>query len=186
MNRTLLEQQLAQLPLLQYEFFSTDELSFSQRVRHICETECPMYNRTWACPPAVGSVEECRQRVLSYPHGLMISSAAEVNDATNLQETLATRGDHEALARQVRDWMREQGLEVYVLSTEACALCESCAWPDSPCRHPDRMFPCVESHGILVTALAERYGIEFLAAGNMVTWYSLLLYREAQCRTGRP
>ena len=40
------------------------------------------------------------------------------------------------------------------------------------------MLPCVESHGILVTALAERYGIDFLAGGNLVTWYSLLLYRE--------
>lgn len=39
------------------------------------------------------------------------------------------------------------------------------------------MFPCVESHGILVTALAERYGVEFQAGNNLVTWFSLLLYR---------
>ena len=178
MDRTALERQLAELPLLQYEFFPTEELVFSPRVRHICETECPMYNRTWACPPAVGTVEECRRRVLAYPRGLMITSAAEVADAANMEETLATRGEHEALARQVRDLMTAQGLEVYVLSTEACALCPRCAWPEGPCRHPDKMFPCVESHGILVTDLAERYGIEFLAGGNLVTWYSLLLYRE--------
>ena len=47
-----------------------------------------------------------------------------------------------------------------------------------PCRHPDRMFPCVESHGLIVTALAERHGIEFQYGGNVVTWFSLLLYRE--------
>ena len=178
MDRPLLERQLAQLPLLRYEFFDTSELVFSQKVRHICETECPMYGRTWACPPAVGTVEECRRRVLAYPRGLMILSAAEVADAADLEETLATRGDHEVLARQVRDWMRQQGLEVLALSTEACALCETCAWPGGPCRQPERMLPCVESHGILVTALAERYGIDFLAGGNLVTWYSLLLYRE--------
>ena len=78
MDRPLLERQLAQLPLLRYEFFDTSELVFSQKVRHICETECPMYGRTWACPPAVGTVEECRRRVLAYPSGLMILSAAEV------------------------------------------------------------------------------------------------------------
>ena len=60
---------------------------------------------------------------------------------------------------------------------EACAICEQCAWPDEPCRHPDRMFPCVESHGILVTDLAERRGIDFLAGSNLVTWFSLLFYR---------
>ena len=71
-----------------------------------------------------------------------------------------------------------QGAEVYGLSTESCAICAHCAWPDGPCRHPDRMFPCVESHGIVVTALAERHGIEYQYGGNVVTWFSLLLYRE--------
>ena len=60
---------------------------------------------------------------------------------------------------------------------EACAHCRRCAYPHAPCRHPDRMFPCVESHGILVTDLAERHGIDFLAGNNLVTWFSLILYR---------
>ena len=63
-----------------------------------------------------------------------------------------------------------------VLSTESCAICEKCAYPDAPCRHPDRMFPCVESYGIVATALAERNGIEFYN-GNLVTWFSVLCYR---------
>jgi len=61
MDRIWLEEKLAEFPLYQYEFIHTDELMFSERVRYICETECPMYNTTWACPPAVGTVEECRQ-----------------------------------------------------------------------------------------------------------------------------
>ena len=68
-------------------------------------------------------------------------------------------------------------LEVCFERPEACAHCESCAYPDAPCRHPDRMFPCVESHGILVTDLAERHGIDFLVGSNLVTWFSLILYR---------
>ena len=63
------------------------------------------------------------------------------------------------------------------LSTEACAICEHCAYPDAPCRHPELMFPCVESHGIIVTALAGKEGIDFYG-GNLVTWFSLLLFRE--------
>lgn len=72
--------------------------------------------------------------------------------------------------------LKEETEDIYVLSTEACAICDHCAWPDGPCRHPDRMFPCVESHGILVTDLAERHGIDFLAGSNLVTWFSLLFY----------
>ena len=35
----------------------------------------------------------------------------------------------------------------------------------------------VESHGILVTDLGERVGLPFQSGGNIVTWFSLLLYR---------
>ena len=62
MDRALLERQLARLPLAQYEFFETDELEFSERIRTVCEVECPRYGKTWACPPAVGRVEECKSR----------------------------------------------------------------------------------------------------------------------------
>ena len=81
------------------------------------------------------------------------------------------------LADAVRDLVAEQGCETYVLSTEACAHCEDCAYPDGPCRHPEYMFPCVESHGIIVTDIAEKHGIAFMN-GNIVTWFSLILYKD--------
>ena len=137
-----------------------------------------MYGTTWACPPAVGTVEECRARCLRYPQALYLTTLTEVSDIADLEETLATRAPHEAVTRQALEILHQEVQECMVLSTEACAICEHCAYPDAPCRHPDRMFPCVESHGILVTDLAEKHGIDFLAGGNIVTWFSLILYRE--------
>jgi len=177
MDRQKLEAQLAELPLYEYAFITTDELLFSERVRYICQTECPMYNTTWACPPAVGTVDACRKRVMAFDEGLLIATITEVSDIANIQETLATRADHEAITRQVLEMVRQQATDTLTLSTEACAHCEHCTWPDAPCRFPDRMFPCVESHGILVTDLAEKHGIDFLAQGNLVTWFSLILYK---------
>lgn len=177
MDRELLEQQMMELPIVQYEFFETAELTFTPRVRYICESECPQYGKSWACPPGVGSVEECRERCLSYPHALLITTMTEVSDISDIRETLDTRAPHEEVTRQVNDWIHSQGVESYVLSTESCAVCRECTCPDAPCRHPDRMFPCVESHGILVTEAAERYGIAFEMGGNIVTWFSLILYR---------
>lgn len=179
MDISLLSAQLAALPLLQYEFFSTDELTFSPRIRYVCQNECPMYGKSWACPPAVGSVEECRDRCLQYPNGLLLSTVQEVSTITDIEAALMTRAPHEAVTRQAVAMVRAQGAEVYVLSTEACAHCAQCTYPDAPCRHPDRMYPCVESHGIVVTALAERYGIEFLAGETLVTWFSLILFRPS-------
>lgn len=177
MDRTLLEEQMTRLPIVQYEFFPTEELVFTPRVRAVCKLECPRYGSSWACPPAVGTVEECRARCLGYPHALLLSTMREVEDIANLEETLATRPEHEAVTRQVNQLMQAQGVETYVLSTESCDICQTCTYPGAPCRHPDQMFPCVESHGILITETAEHYGIAFQAGGNVVTWFSLILYR---------
>lgn len=177
MDREWLEKRLAELPVVQYEWFETAELTFSPRVRLVCETDCPRYGASWACPPAVGTVEECRERCLGYPHALLITTMSEVDDIGDLEGTLAVRGEHEEITRQVSELMRSQGAETYPLSTESCSICRKCAYPEGPCRHPERMFPCVESHGILIIDAAERFGIEFQAGGNIVTWFSLILYR---------
>ena len=176
LDKEKLERGLAALPIFEYAFLKTDELVFTERVREICRTECPMYNKSWACPPAVGTVDECRARCLRYPEALMLTSVTEVQDIADLSQTLATRAPHEELTRRAAALVREQTGDVFVLSTEACAICEHCAWPDSPCRHPDRMYPCVESHGILATDIAEKHGLTFFN-GNIVTWYSLIFFR---------
>ena len=177
MNLEILEAQLAELPLYGYFFIDPNELEFSDRIRWICEHECPMCGRTWACPPGVGTVQHCKEKVLSHKNCLMIATIVEVNDITNIDETLATRPEHEEITNQVRDLMRAQGVEPYILSTEACAICERCAYLDGqPCRYPERMHPCVESHGINVIPVLENNGIEFQFGANIVTWISLLFY----------
>ena len=150
MDQHLLEAQLQELPLYFYDFVDPKQLDFSDRVRWICEHECPMYEKTWACPPAVGSVSACQQRCKGYDRCLMIATM-----------------------------MRQQGVEPYILSTEACALCERCAYLDGqPCRQPEKMHPCVESHGINILGLIEEKGLAFQYGENVVTWFSLLLFSE--------
>lgn len=179
MNMDLLESQLSELPLLSYGFFDPAELEFSQRVRWICENECQMYGKSWACPPGVGTVEECKNHCLNYDIALMIASVTEVADISDMAETLATRRDHEALTDEVRELFRAQGVEPFVLSTESCAICPRCAVLDKmPCRFPEKMHPCVESQGINVIPTLERFGLEFQYGQNVVTWVSLLLFHR--------
>ncbi len=177
LNRDLLEEQLAELPLYIYHFFDPKTLDFSDRIRWICEHECPMHGKSWACPPAVGTVEACRSHCHSFGNALLISTITEVRDIANIDETLATRPDHEAVTNVIRDLMRAQGIEPYVLSTESCAECDRCAYLDGePCRFPDRMHPCVESQGINLIPILEALGLGFQYGENVVTWFSLLLY----------
>ena len=163
MDRQAVEAQLCELPISQYAWIDPRQIEFSERIRYVCEHECTMYGKSWACPPAVGSVAECREKVLSHPEGLVFTTLTEVEDIAEI-------------TRQVRDILRQYASDVLTLSTEACAVCRHCSYPDAPCRHPDRMFPCMESYGVVATDLAEKNGIEFYN-GNLVTWFSVLCYR---------
>lgn len=177
LNRELLEKGLSELPLYTYAYLEPKELEFSDRIRWICEHECPMYGKSWACPPGVGSVPECQKKCVSYDNCLMISTIAEVRDIADINETLSTRGEHETITNQVLELMRQQGVDPYVLSTEACAVCERCAIMDGePCRRPERMHPCVESHGINLLTILDEQGLSFQYGENVVTWFSLLFY----------
>ncbi len=178
-DREKLEAQLAELPLYIYTYIDPKQLEFSERIRYICSAECPMYGKTWACPPAVGEVRECQNRCLGYNSCLMVGTITETDDITDIEQTLRTRPEHEALTNQIRQLFRQQGVEPYILSTEACAVCDRCAYLDGkPCRYPDRMHPCLESHGINIIPTLEEQGLDFQYGGNMITWYSLLFFND--------
>lgn len=179
MNMEALEEKLSELPLYIYFFTEPEKLEFSQRVRWICEHECDRCGKSWACPPSVGTVEQCRQRCLGYNSCLVISTVTEVSDIADIEETLATRSAHEEITDEAAGFLRELGAEPYVLSTESCALCPQCAYLDGqPCRFPERMHPCVESQGINVVPILEENGLEFQYGQNVVTWISLLLFNR--------
>ena len=179
MDKNQLEQALSELPLYTYFYADPQKIEFSDRIRYICSTECPMYNRTWACPPAVGEVASCKEKCLGYKKCLVIGTIVEVNDISDIEEGLATRGDHERITREILQIVKEQSGETLTLSTEACAICERCAYLDGqPCRFPEKMHPCVESHGINVLGLLEDLGLSFQYGENVVTWFSLLFYND--------
>ncbi|MBR3973622.1 MAG: DUF2284 domain-containing protein [Oscillospiraceae bacterium] len=172
-----LETGLGELPLEGYFFIDPRSLDFSDRVRQVCRTQCPRYGKTWACPPAVGEVAKCREKCRSFESCLMILTAAEVSDISNMAEDLATRPAHEAVTDRTAKLLRDLGAEPYVLSTESCGICGRCTYPEGKfCRHPEKMHPCVESHGINLIPTLEENGLEFRCGGNVVTWVSLLFF----------
>lgn len=179
MDRAVFEKALAQLPLYFYGYVDPKALEFSQRVRRICQQECPMYGKSWACPPGVGAVDDCAEKCRSYENCLLIGTVTQIETPASMTEALATRPDHEKITNKVRDLMREQGIDPYVLSSEACDICTRCACLDGlPCRMPGRMHPCVESHGINLIPTLEENGLEFQYGDNVITWYSLLLFND--------
>ena len=84
MNFKAIEEYITQFPIYQYAFLHVDEIEFNDKVRTICKKECPRYGKSWSCPPAVGSVEKCKETCHQYSHVLLFSSVAEVPDYSDM------------------------------------------------------------------------------------------------------
>lgn len=171
---------ISQYPVYEYRILETKAISVEDRVRTVCREECQRYGTTWACPPAVGSLEECGKKIHSYPYGIFFSSVAEVTDILNMDELLSTRKAHERLCDEIGEYIKQEGHEVFVLSTESCDICEKCTYLEGlPCRFPDKMHPCLESYGVVASQIVEREQMEYQLGGNTVLWFSLVLFRES-------
>lgn len=55
------EEFISAYPIYEYRILDTSDLSVETRVRQICRQECERYGSTWACPPAVGTLEACEK-----------------------------------------------------------------------------------------------------------------------------
>ena len=157
---------------------SPTQIEFGDEIRAICAGNgCRRYGTTWACPPAVGTVEECKARCLQFEHALVFNQFYNLEDSFDWEGMMRAGVEFKNACDRLQDYIQGKLPHYHLLSNESCHRCEKCTYPDAPCRHPDRMYPCVESHGILATDIAEKHGIDFFD-GNIVTWFSLIFYRD--------
>ena len=67
-------------------YINTRDLLFYPEIRKICkENSCRNYGTTWACPPAVGTIEECKKRVMQYEKMLLISIKYNLKDSYDIE-----------------------------------------------------------------------------------------------------
>jgi len=174
-----IEKDLAQLPILENVFFKPSEIIFSKEVRDLCEGNCcGMYNKSWACPPAVGSIEVCIEKCHAYDKAMLFTTATEVASSFDMKGWMRARVEHEALTDQVADVFRRYDENALILSTEGCTVCKKCTYPDAPCRFPDRMYPATESFAIMVMQMAPALKVKYNNGVNTVTYFSLILFNE--------
>ena len=181
MNTEKFEEFISQYPIFEYRILDTKDITIQERVRTICQEECERYDSTWACPPAVGTLQECEKKIKSYPQAVFFSSVAEVSDIMNMEEMLSTRRAHEDLTTEVGKYLNKEGYETYILSTESCDICEKCAYKEGEPRCRDILTGCMPSlgkcHGVVVNEIVERESMEYNLGGNTILWFSMVLFR---------
>lgn len=173
------QEKLKSLGISQHGLIAPAQIPFSQEVRKLCEGNvCRSYGTTWACPPAVGTVDECKAKCLSYTHALVFNQVFALEDSFDFEGMHAGHAAFKETCDKLYDLIKAQTGDFLLLSNESCNRCKICTYPDSPCRFPEKLFPSVEGFGILVAGLAEVANIHYINGPNTVTYFGMLLFNK--------
>lgn len=166
-----------EIGIFQYGVIKTADIVFSKEVRKMCEDNvCRLYGTTWACPPAVGSVEECKGKCLRYESALVFNAKYSLEDSFDLEGMRQGHRKFKAVCDALQQKAANGLSDFILLSNEGCIRCKKCTYPDSSCRFPDLLYPSIEGFGIFVNLLAERAGIHYINGQNTVTYFGALLF----------
>ncbi len=162
--------------VFQYGTVDTAAIAFSTEVRRMCEVNtCRQYGKTWACPPGLGSLEECKKRVQEYEKMVVFSARYELEDSFDYEGMMAGMSAFKDVCRAIHRAVKPCMDHFLILSNEGCDLCSTCTYPDAPCRFPDRSHGSLEGCGIMVSDLAGQAGINYINGADTVTYFGALL-----------
>ena len=170
----------AELGIYECGFLAASEIDVSPEVRRLCEQNaCGAYGKSWACPPGVGTLEECLKRMRAFTTVFHFSTRHELEDSYDFEGMMAGKQAHEAIVPRVRAFFRERlGDGIMLLSTEGCRRCKTCTYPDAPCRFPADLHPSIESYGVQVNELSKKTGVKYHNGKNTVTYHSCVFFNE--------
>ena len=160
--------------LTSFGYISTKDIQFSEEVRNICKgNACGKYGKTWACPPGVGTYEECREKILQYPSALVFNGVYTLEDSFDFEGMVEGHRKFKEACKKLHEHIE---MPYLLLSNEGCSNCKTCTYPDAPCRFPDKLFPSVEGFGILVNKLAASAGMRYINGQNTVTYFGMICF----------
>ena len=153
-------------------------LEFMQEVRDMCNAEqCRNYNASWSCPPACASLEEMRGLVKKYASGILVQTVGELEDSYDWEGIMDTGArQKESFARMRAEIEKECG-DVLAMGAGTCKLCETCSYPDSPCRYPEKMEVSMEACGLFVSKVCTDNGLAYNYGPNKIAFTSCFLVK---------
>ena len=162
-----------------YGLVDTKDIVFMEEVREICKgNSCRKYGTTWACPPAVGTFEECRAEVMQYDKGLMFTGKYDIRTPFDWKGMMKGLEHFKTVCAELGEKIKDYCDDYLFLDVEGCDICEKCTYPDAPCRFPEKMHASVEGYGIYVSAVAKAAGVKYDNGEGTVTYLGMILFKN--------
>jgi predicted metal-binding protein len=139
-----------------FKWIEAKDIVVSQWVRFRCMFGCPAYGKRGTCPPNVPSIDECRQMISEYTQGAVFHFEKELEKPDDRKAW--SKGIALKLVELEREVFLSGYYKTFLISFDACNLCETCDADRTKCKNPKIARPGADAMGIDVYATARSIG----------------------------
>lgn len=133
-----------------------------QEVRDMCKANsCGIYGKKWTCPPACGTLEDCKKKIDCYKEGILVQTVGILEDSMDWDSMTKTEACHKEHFDVLEEILRKQYPDMLAIGAGGCTKCEVCTYPNKPCRFPNKAFASMEAYGMLVTQVCQENHLKY-------------------------
>ena len=155
------------------------KFEFLQEVRDMCAADkCHKYNKSWACPPACGSLEEIREKVAGYSEGILVQTVGDIEDSWDWDGIMDAAKTHSGNFMSMWNKLGKEYAHIFAMGTGGCPICETCSYPDNPCRFPDKKSISMEAYGLFVSKVCADNNLAYNYGADKIAYTACFLLKD--------
>ena len=157
---------------------NTKALVFMPEVRDMCNADlCKMYGKNWRCPPGCGSIEAAAERAKQYSYGIIVQTIGKMEDDFDYETIQITSEKHKTNFQVLIEKLKQRYCDILPMGAGTCSICQSCTYPDEPCRFPEKSISSMEAYGLWVSKVCELSDVPYNNGKQTITYTSCYLLK---------
>ena len=153
-------------------------IELKQEVRDMCTQGCQQYKKRWSCPPGCGSLEQIHSNISRYQGGILVQTAAKLEDSFDWDGMMQAQTLHQQNFVRLIEKLHSSSVSFLPLGTGCCMICETCSYPDSPCRFPQKKISSMEACGMLVSEVCQKNELKYYYGPNTISYVAGILFQD--------
>lgn len=167
---------IAEVGFEDYGICPASDLAVRADVRDMCASgKCHMYGHNWACPPAIGGIEEYQKLIDERQTCYVVQTVRQLEDEFDGETMMDAEREQKARVLKLSKRLAVEGIDALVLAAGTCTICEKCTYPDEPCRHPENRLVSMEAAGLMVYQVCEVAGVPYNHGPLTIAYTSAVL-----------
>lgn len=155
---------------------NTDTIELKQEVRDMCVQGCQQYAKRWSCPPGCGFLEELRKNIDFYNQGILVQTVTELEDEFDWDGMMKAQNLHQEHFLTFLEKLHASQFSFLPLGIGCCMICETCTYPDTPCRFPQKKISSMEAYGMLISEICQKNQLKYYYGPNTISYVACVLF----------